>query len=71
MYYSVDGIENGTARLVADDGKIVFAAVSELPCGIAQTDIVVHNGETWTAAPEETLRRKNQAQELMKRILSR
>ncbi len=71
MYYSVDAIENGTARLIADDGKMVFVPQKDLPAGVLQTDILVHDGKKWQAAPQETLQRKKQAHERLQKILGR
>lgn len=36
MYYSVDALENGTARLVDDAGGSAFVPAADLPPGAAQ-----------------------------------
>lgn len=71
MYYSIDAIENNTARLVSDEKEILFVSVQELPHGTAVTDIISRSGEMWIAEPKETQRRKEHAQDLLKKILSR
>lgn len=40
MYYSVDALENGTARLVDDAGGSAFVPAADLPPGAAQGDVL-------------------------------
>ena len=61
MYYSVDALENGTARLVDDAGGSAFVPAADLPPGAAQGDVLEHRDGVWSAAPEETKRRKARA----------
>ena len=42
MYYSVDALENGTARLVDDAGGSAFVPAADLPSGAAQGDVLEH-----------------------------
>ena len=56
MYYSVDALENGTARLVDDAGGSAFVPAADLPPGAAQG---------------ETKRRKARAALLLQQILER
>ena len=58
MYYSVDALENGTARLVDDAGGSAFVPAADLPPGAAQGDVLERRDGVWSAAPEETKRRK-------------
>ena len=69
MYYSVDALENGTARLV-DDGS-AFVPAADLPPGAAQGDVLEQRDGVWSAAPEETKRRKARAALLLQQILER
>lgn len=71
MYYSVDALENGTARLVDDAGGSMLVSVADLPLGAAQGDVLERTGETWNAAKEETKRRKTRAGLLLRQILGR
>ena len=68
MYYSVDALENGTARLVDDAGGSAFVPAADLPPGAAQGDVLEHRDG---AAPEETKRRKARAALLLQQILER
>ena len=52
MYYSVDALENGTARLVDDAGGSAFVPAADLPPGAAQGDVLEHRDGVWSAAPE-------------------
>ena len=61
MYYSVDALENGTARLVDDAGGSAFVPAADLPSGAAQGDVLERRDGVWSAAPEETKRRKARA----------
>ena len=54
MYYSVDALENGTARLVDDAGGSAFVPAADLPPGAAQGDVLEQRDGVWSAAPEET-----------------
>lgn len=71
MYYSVDAMESGTARLVDDAGGSMLAPVAELPSGTAQGDVLERRDGMWHAAPEETQRRKACAALLLQQILGR
>ena len=71
MYYSVDALENGTARLVDDAGGSAFVPAADLPPGAAQGDVLEHRDGVWSAAPEETKRRKARAALLLQQILER
>ena len=66
MYYSVDALENGTARLVDDAGGSAFVPAADLPPGVLE-----HRDGVWSAAPEETKRRKARAALLLQQILER
>ena len=57
MYYSVDALENGTARLVDDAGGSAFVPAADLPPGAAQGDVLEQRDGVWSAAPEDTKRR--------------
>lgn len=59
MYYSVDALENGTARLVDDAGGSAFVPAADLPPGAAQGDVLEQRDGVWSAAPEETKRRQS------------
>ena len=50
MYYSVDALENGTARLVDDAGGSAFVPAADLPPGAAQGDVLEHRDGVWSAA---------------------
>ena len=71
MYYSVDALENGTARLVDDAGGSAFVPAADLPPGAAQGDVLERRDGVWSAAPEETYRRKPSAALLLQQILER
>ena len=71
MYYSVDALENGTARLVDDAGGSAFVPAADLPPGAAQGDVLEQRDGGWSAAPEETKRRKARAALLLQQILER
>lgn len=71
MYYSVDAVESGTARLVDDAGGSVLAPVTELPPGTVQGDVLERRDGVWRAASEETQRRKACAELLLQQILGR
>ena len=43
MYYSVDALENGTARLVDDAGGSAFVPAADLPPGAAQGDVLAQS----------------------------
>ena len=68
MYYSVDALENGTARLVDDAGGSAFVPAADLP---PQGDVLERRDGVWSAAPEETKRRKARAALLLQQILER
>lgn len=69
MYYAVDAIERGTARLVDDEEQTVFVPLDELPFGTAETDVLEWRDGVWSAAPEETQRRKERAAALLRHLL--
>ena len=71
MYYSVDALENGTARLVDDAGGSAFVPAADLPPGEAQGDVLEHRDGVWSAAHEATKRRKARAALLLQQILER
>ena len=52
MYYSVDALENGTARLVDDAGGSAFVPAADLPAGAARGDMPEQREGVWSAAPE-------------------
>ena len=62
MYYSVDALENGTARLVDDAGGSAFVPAADLPPGAAQGDVLEHRDGVWSAAAlllQQILEREN------------
>lgn len=71
MYYSVDALENGTARLVDDAGGSAFVPAADLPPGAAQGDVLEQRDACGVPRPEETKRRKARAALLLQQILER
>lgn len=69
MYYAVDAIERGTARLVDDEEQTAFVPLGELPSGTAEADVLEWRDGVWSAAPEETQRRKERAAALLRHLL--
>lgn len=69
MYYSVDAIEGSLARLVDDEEAALYVAVSSLPEGISETDILTWLNGTWHIASKETARRKTQTNALLQELL--
>ena len=60
MYYSVDALENGTARLVDDAGGSAF--VPAQTCRpVRRRGMLEQRDGVWSAAPEETKRRTRAA----------
>lgn len=69
MYYSVDAIEGGTARLMDDEETALYVQTSALPDGTSETDVLFWQDGAWCAAPQETARRKAHAAALLRQVL--
>lgn len=69
MYYAVDAIDQGIARLVNDEEQTIFMPLDALPAGTAETDVLEWRDGTWRDAPEETQRRKERAAVLLRHLL--
>ena len=72
MYYVLDGMERGVARLVADNEEVVFAAAEKLPPQACEGDCLWMDGSGvfWLDA-EETQRRRDRVKEKWVQLLHR
>lgn len=69
MFYSVDAIEGGVARLIDDTQTALWTPLSALPSGVRETEVLEWQGGVWRRAPEEAGKRRAEAAALLQRLL--
>ncbi len=69
MYYSLDAIDGGAARLIDDEETLLWVPVTALPPEAVETDVLEWRDGAWSIALEETARRKDYAAQLLRELL--
>lgn len=69
MFYAVDAVERGIARLVVDDETTLTIPLNKLPEGAAEGDVLKWDAGAWQIDPEETQRRRDYAAALLRELL--
>lgn len=60
FFYSCDGIDGETARLIGDDGSQLTVPTELLPAGTAEGSVLRRTGDAFVPDPAETARRRAQ-----------
>lgn len=60
LFYSCDGIDGETARLIGDDGSQLTVPTELLPVGTAEGSVLRRTGDAFVPDPAETARRRAQ-----------
>ncbi len=68
MKFTVESIEDGIARLENDESESVLAALSLLPVGVKEGDILNFEGEMYTIDAEATAERRKLVYEKFNRL---
>lgn len=68
MYYAIDRFEGDYAVLEDDNGNTTPVRRTALPAGARQGDVLEWKQGQYTAAPEETRRRREAARRLEDRL---
>lgn len=69
MYYSVDGIEDGLASLVSEEGEVKRVALSLLADGVRTGDMVYWAEGMYRKDTEKTQHRKQEVNDLLSKLL--
>ncbi len=68
MRYSIDRFENNLAVLIGDDESVVTAALSTLPAGVRQGDLLVEIDGVFALDAAATARRREEIRALEARL---